>query len=42
MTAPLVSVVMAAYNGAALIRETLASLSAQTMPDFEVIVVDDG
>ena len=41
MTSPTVSVVMAAYNGAALIEETLASLSAQTMPDFEVIVVDD-
>lgn len=32
---------MAAYNGAALIGETLASLSAQTMPDWEAIVVDD-
>jgi GT2 family glycosyltransferase len=41
MTAPTVSVVMAAYNGAALIGETLASLSAQTMPDWEAIVVDD-
>lgn len=39
--APTVSVFMAAYNGAALIGETLASLSAQTMPDFEVLVVDD-
>lgn len=41
MTAPAVSVVMAAYNGAALIAETLASLSAQTFEDFEVLVVDD-
>jgi glycosyltransferase involved in cell wall biosynthesis len=32
---------MAAYNGAHLIADTLASLSAQTMPDFEVLVVDD-
>lgn len=39
--APSVSVVMAAYNGAHLIEETLASLTAQTMPDFEVLVVDD-
>lgn len=39
--APAVSVVMAAYNGAHLIGETLASLSAQTMTDFEVLVVDD-
>ncbi len=38
---PTVSVIMAAYNGAALITETLASLSAQTFGDFEVIVVDD-
>lgn len=32
---------MAAYNSAALIRETLESLAAQTFGDFEVIVVDD-
>jgi glycosyltransferase involved in cell wall biosynthesis len=38
---PIVSVVMAAYNGAALIEETLASVSRQTMDAFEVIVVDD-
>jgi len=40
-TAPTVSVVMAAYNGAALIGETLASLAAQTLTDWEAIVVDD-
>lgn len=39
--APAVSVVMAAYNGAALIGETLQSLWAQSFGDFEVIVVDD-
>lgn len=39
--APTVSVVMAAYNGAHLIEETLASLAAQTFDDFEVLVVDD-
>ncbi len=38
---PTVSVVMAAYNGAALIGETLASLAAQTLTDWEAIVVDD-
>ena len=41
MTAPTVSVVMAAYNGAALIGETLRSLAAQTFTDFEIVVVDD-
>jgi GT2 family glycosyltransferase len=39
---PSVSVIIAAYNGAAIIEETLASLQAQTFTDFEVIVVDDG
>jgi glycosyltransferase involved in cell wall biosynthesis len=39
--APSVSVIMAAYNGARLIEETLASVSSQTLRDFEVIVVDD-
>lgn len=38
---PTVSVIMAAYNGAALIGETLDSLWAQSFGDFEVIVVDD-
>ena len=38
---PTVSVVMAAYNGAALIGETLDSLWTQSFTDFEVIVVDD-
>lgn len=40
--APLISVLMPSYNGARLIGETLASVRAQTLGDFEVIVVDDG
>lgn len=41
MSVPTVSVVMAAYNGAALIGETLDSLFAQTFTDWELVVVDD-
>jgi len=37
-----VSVIMPIYNARAVIRETLASVAAQTMTDLEVIVVDDG
>lgn len=38
---PLISVVMAAYNGGPLIEETIASVLAQTLADFELVVVDD-
>lgn len=41
MTAPVVSVIMAAYRGARLVGETWASLAAQTFRAFELIVVDD-
>lgn len=41
MSTPAVSVIVAAYNGAPMIEETLASLQAQTFGDFEIIVVDD-
>lgn len=40
--APTVSVVVTTYNQARFIGETLESVFAQTFPDFEVIVVDDG
>ena len=40
--APSVSLIIPAYNVAAFISETLASVFAQTFTDFEVIVVNDG
>jgi glycosyltransferase involved in cell wall biosynthesis len=39
---PAVSVVMAVFNGARFLPETLASLQAQTLGDFEIVIVDDG
>ena len=39
---PAVSIVIPTYNGAELLRETLAHVFAQTFSDYEVIVVDDG
>ena len=41
MTDPVVSIVMATYNGAAMLPPTLASISAQTFGDFELLIVDD-
>lgn len=38
---PTVSVIIAAYNGAALIGATIDSLKAQTLTDFEAVIVDD-
>ncbi len=39
---PRLSVIMPVFNGAAFLAEALASVRAQTVPVFEVIVVDDG
>jgi glycosyltransferase involved in cell wall biosynthesis len=39
---PKVSVVISFYNGADFIRETLASVVAQTLTDWELVLVDDG
>ncbi len=39
---PTVSVVIATYNRAALLQETIESVLKQTFRDFELIVVDDG
>jgi glycosyltransferase involved in cell wall biosynthesis len=37
-----ISVIIPAYNRAGLIGETLRSLSNQTVPAKEIIIVDDG
>ena len=39
---PVVSVVMAVYNGEAHLRETVASVLNQTLTDFECLIIDDG
>lgn len=41
LSRPLFSVIVATYNRPLLLREALKSISAQTVNDFECIVVDD-
>ena len=41
MTAPLVSVLMTAYNRAMYIGSSIESVLAQTFTDFELLIVDD-
>ena len=41
-TAPLVSVIMPAYNAAPFIKEAISSVIAQTVTDWELLVIDDG
>ena len=42
MSLPVVSVTICMHNGARYIDEALQSVFAQTLQDFEIIVVDDG
>jgi glycosyltransferase involved in cell wall biosynthesis len=42
MPEPLVSIILPTFNRAALLAEALASVCAQTVTDWECIVVDDG
>lgn len=39
---PLVTVLMAVYNGARYIRESIESVLAQSFEDFELLIIDDG
>lgn len=42
MNQPPVTMLMSVYNGARFLREAVDSILAQTMPDFEFLIVDDG
>lgn len=42
MAYPKLSVIVPAFNVAAFIAEAIASVRAQTLSDFEIIVIDDG
>lgn len=41
-TSPIVSVLMTVRNGEKYVAETIRSVLAQDMPDFEYVIVDDG
>lgn len=41
-TSPAVTMIMPAYNAAAYIEKSVQSVLRQTMPDFELIIVNDG
>jgi glycosyltransferase involved in cell wall biosynthesis len=39
---PLVSIILPVFNGAATLGDTVRSLLAQTEPDWELLIIDDG
>src|SRR5258708_7569819 len=41
MNSPLISVIMPVYNAAPFVREAVESILAQTLGDFELIMIDD-
>ena len=42
MSIPIVSIILPCFNAEKTLEETLESLAAQTLSDFEVITIDDG
>ncbi len=39
---PLITVLMPVYNGSRYVRQAIESVLAQTYPDFEYLIIDDG
>lgn len=42
MSDPLISILMPVYNGARFLQEAVASVLAQEVPGFELLIIDDG
>jgi len=42
MSVPVVSVILTSYNQAAFLRQSIESVLAQTYPDWELVVMDNG
>lgn len=39
---PYISIIMPVYNAQSYLRESIGSVLAQTYPDFELVIIDDG